>query len=104
TAATSGRAPADVYRELRAGAESGWDYSSRWLDDPMRLDSIRVTTRVPVDLNSLLHHLASTIAAACGQAGDHACAPEFDDRAAAQDRKSTRLNSSHVKTSYAVFC
>src|SRR5690606_41305536 len=26
------------------------------------------------------------------------------DRAAAQDRKSTRLNSSHVKMSYAVFC
>src|SRR5690606_41930847 len=25
-------------------------------------------------------------------------------RAAAQDRKSTRLNSSHVKISYAVFC
>ncbi len=84
TAATSGRPPAEVYRELRAGAESGWDYSSRWLDDPMRLDSIRVTTRVPVDLNSLLHHLESTIAAACGQAGDHACAREFDDRAAAR--------------------
>src|SRR5690606_41188534 len=26
------------------------------------------------------------------------------DRDAAQDRKSTRLNSSHVKMSYAVFC
>src|SRR5690606_42095260 len=26
------------------------------------------------------------------------------DRAAQRDRKSTRLNSSHVKTSYAVFC
>src|SRR5690606_41429812 len=29
----------------------------------------------------------------------------LEDRAAApEDRKSTRLNSSHVKTSYAVFC
>src|SRR5690606_41879399 len=27
-----------------------------------------------------------------------------DDDAASQDRKSTRLNSSHVKISYAVFC
>src|SRR5690606_41475195 len=28
----------------------------------------------------------------------------LDQRGAAQDRKSTRLNSSHVKISYAVFC
>src|SRR5207249_7705493 len=27
-----------------------------------------------------------------------------EDRAAVQDRKSTRLNSSHVSISYAVFC
>src|SRR5690606_41063281 len=29
---------------------------------------------------------------------------EYDERMAALDRKSTRLNSSHVKSSYAVFC
>src|SRR5690606_6281685 len=75
---------------LRSGAESGWDYSSRWLDQSMRLESIRVTSRVPVDLNSLLHHLESTIATACRQAGDSACAREFgaraDARAAAVER------------------
>src|SRR5690606_41582598 len=30
--------------------------------------------------------------------------PRLPDRAARRDRKSTRLNSSHVKISYAVFC
>ncbi len=25
--------PNEVYRDLRAGAASGWDYSSRWLRD-----------------------------------------------------------------------
>src|SRR5690606_41188061 len=30
--------------------------------------------------------------------------PELADHAAGTDRKSTRLNSSHVKISYAVFC
>src|SRR5690606_42049952 len=30
--------------------------------------------------------------------------PEADARALFEDRKSTRLNSSHVKISYAVFC
>src|SRR5436305_5169420 len=31
-------------------------------------------------------------------------APEFDDWLFRTDRKSTRLNSSHVRISYAVFC
>ncbi len=30
---TSGRPANEVYRDLRAGAASGWDYSSRWLRD-----------------------------------------------------------------------
>ena len=28
----SGRPPAEVYRHIRAAAESGWDFSSRWFD------------------------------------------------------------------------
>src|SRR5690606_40924678 len=32
------------------------------------------------------------------------CSQEFADRRVIIDRKSTRLNSSHVKISYAVFC
>ncbi len=43
TARHSGRPPNEVYRDLRAGAASGWDYSSRWLRDPARLASIRTT-------------------------------------------------------------
>lgn len=85
TAAAGTRPHPQVWRELRAGAESGWDYSSRWLDDPMRLDSIRVTAIPPVDLNSLLHHLETTIASACAQAGDARCASDF--RAMADARR-----------------
>src|SRR5699024_12458256 len=38
--------------------------------------------------------------------GERACGPEiaFSVRNDLQDRKSTRLNSSHVSISYAVFC
>src|SRR5207249_11566231 len=32
------------------------------------------------------------------------CASKYEKEAAAGDRKSTRLNSSHVSISYAVFC
>ena len=33
TARASGRPPAQVYRDIRAAAESGWDFSSRWFGD-----------------------------------------------------------------------
>lgn len=62
TAAQSDRPATDVYRDLRAGAESGWDFSSRWLGDGT-LASIRTTAIAPVDLNAFLFGLESAIAA-----------------------------------------
>jgi len=50
-----------LYRHLRAGAESGWDYSSRWFADERSFDTIHTTDIVPVDLNCLLYHLEKTI-------------------------------------------
>ena len=75
------RAPTELFRELRAGAESGWDYSSRWLGDRNTLGTIRTTAFVPVDLNSLMHHLEATIALACRKAAQPDCVREFDERA-----------------------
>ena len=69
TAAASTRPPAEVHRNLRAGAESGWDFSSRWLADGRSLHTIRTVELVPPDLNSLLHALESTIADAHAAAG-----------------------------------
>lgn len=53
-----------LFRDLRSGAESGWGFSSRWLKDYDNLYSIHTTDIVPVDLNSLLHHLEMTLAKA----------------------------------------
>ena len=61
----SGRPAAEVYRDLRAAAESGWDFSSRWLADDKTLGSIRTTDFAPVDLNSLLYKLELVIARGC---------------------------------------
>jgi alpha,alpha-trehalase len=58
----SGRAPADVYRNVRAAAESGWDFSGRWFADGKSLATIHTTDIVPVDLNSLLYNIEMTIA------------------------------------------
>jgi neutral trehalase len=39
----SNPAAAALYRELASGAESGWDYSSRWFADGKTLGTIRTT-------------------------------------------------------------
>jgi alpha,alpha-trehalase len=53
-----------VYRDLRAGAETGWDFSSRWLADGKTLGTIRTTALAPVDLNALMVHLERMLAKA----------------------------------------
>ena len=77
----AGRPAPEVYRELRSGAESGWDFSSRWLDDPQDLATIQTTQIVPVDLNSLLWSLERTIAAHCRELAEDTCVAEYDARA-----------------------
>jgi alpha,alpha-trehalase len=77
----TGRIPSEVCRELRATAESGWDFSSRWFGDNMTLATVRTTSIIPVDLNSLLFHLETTIAHHCGETHDFRCVGEFVERA-----------------------
>lgn len=56
------RQPDRLYLHLRAAAESGWDFSSRWFSDPMDIRTIHTADIIPVDLNCLLYHLEQTIA------------------------------------------
>ena len=51
-----------LYLHLRAAAESGWDFSSRWFMEPNEISSIHTADIIPVDLNCLLYQLESTIA------------------------------------------
>jgi alpha,alpha-trehalase len=57
----SGRNKEEMYRNLRAGAESGIDFSTRWFADKKNLTSIEVIDFVPVDLNALMLHLEQMI-------------------------------------------
>ena len=57
-----------LYRDLRAGAESGWDFSSRWFNGE-NLSSIAASEIVPVDLNSLLVMVERVIAKAASIKG-----------------------------------
>ncbi|WP_342646423.1 alpha,alpha-trehalase TreA [Mucilaginibacter sp. CSA2-8R] len=54
--------PPDFYRNIRAAAESGWDFSSRWMADGKTLATIQTTSLAAVDLNSLIYHLETVIA------------------------------------------
>ncbi len=79
----------EVYRDLRAAAESGWDFSSRWLsingNGDFNLYSIHTTQIIPVDLNSLLYNLEKTLA----RAYELEAAPEKAEiyRSKAENRK-----------------
>ena len=43
-----------LFRDICSAAESGWDFSSRWMDERNSLASLRTTRVLPVDLNALL--------------------------------------------------
>ena len=53
---------AAFYQHVRAACESGWDFSSRWLENANELSSIRTTEIIPIDLNALLVTLEETLA------------------------------------------
>jgi alpha,alpha-trehalase len=82
TAEASGRPREQVWRDLRAGAESGWDFSGRWCADPADIATIETTALAPVDLNALLAGLEGAIALGAARAGDAATARAFEARAA----------------------
>lgn len=83
------RDPKEVYRNLRAAAESGWDFSSRWLGDGRTLATIRTTSIVPVDLNSLLFSLEATIAKACALSREFRCTADYVQKA---ERRAYAIN------------
>ena len=56
-----------LFLELRAACESGWDFSSRWFSDPQDLSSIHATEILPLDLNCLLWHLEKLISECYGK-------------------------------------
>jgi alpha,alpha-trehalase len=80
----------ETYRNARAAAESGWDFTARWFADGKTLSSIVTTEIVPVDLNSLIYGLEDAIRQGCERTRDAACVKEFTNRA---DRRRKAINA-----------
>lgn len=71
-----------LFLHLRAAAESGWDFSARWLYDAKDLASVHTADILPVDLNSLLYFMEDTIADAQRAALHPLMARRYRQRAA----------------------
>lgn len=59
-----GTPPKETYLNVRAAAESGWDFSSRWFKKEDDFTTIHTTELLPVDLNCLMYNLEMTLAEA----------------------------------------
>ncbi len=78
-----------LYANLRAGAASGWDFSSRWFAKDGEFGSTNTTRIAAVDLNCLLYFLEQKIAEAYARQGDEDSANKFLSLA--------KIRKSHVK-------
>ncbi|ORY62246.1 trehalase-like protein [Pseudomassariella vexata] len=80
---------ATLYANLASGAESGWDYSSRWLANPndaaddvyFPLRSLNTVNTIGVDLNSILYANEISIARFLAASGDDTGAQQFSELA-----------------------
>lgn len=71
---------AKLYRNLRAAAESGWDFSSRWFEGEA-FSTIRTTDLLPIDLNSLLYATEATLSTLYEASGNIAKSQHYKKKA-----------------------
>jgi alpha,alpha-trehalase len=90
---------AKLYANLASGAESGWDYSSRWLSNPedavsdtyFPLRSLNTVNILPVDLNSILYYNEATLADLHRREGNYTAARAWANRAEARSEAMTAI-------------
>ncbi|XP_052296068.1 probable trehalase [Citrus sinensis] len=73
------------YRELASTAESGWDFSTRWMRNTSDFTTLAITSILPVDLNIFILKMELDIASMAQIVGDNRTAESF--LKAAQARK-----------------
>ncbi|QDZ19786.1 trehalase [Chloropicon primus] len=67
-----------VYREIATMAESGWDFSGRWLRDSKDLSTSRATRVVPVDLNTIVARMEANVSLVAGALGREDVRREYE--------------------------
>lgn len=74
------------YRNIRSACESGWDFSSRWLQHKDNLGSIQTLAIAQLDLNCLLYHLEKTLAKSTKQLHMPKASSAYLSRAASRQK------------------
>jgi len=76
----------ELYTNMRSGAASGWDFSSRWYTEEGNFGSTKTADILALDLNCLLYFMEASIAKGYNLMEDSAMETEFREKA--EDRKS----------------
>ncbi len=95
---------ATFYRNLRAGAESGWDFTSRWFKDEKNLSTIRTTEILPVDLNCIMYDLELKLAEYFSVSGDKTKADYYSSKATSRKQAILRLFWDSEKKFFFDYC
>ncbi|XP_078154536.1 putative trehalase [Carex rostrata] len=65
------------YHEIASVAESGWDFSSRWMRNSSDLTTTAITPIIPVDLNTFILKLEQDISTFAKIIGDNSTSQKF---------------------------
>lgn len=66
-----------LFLDLRAACESGWDFSARWFAEGNDFTTIRTSQILPVDLNSILYHTEIVLSELYLEAGDDQASKDY---------------------------
>jgi alpha,alpha-trehalase len=99
---------ATLYANLASGAESGWDYTARWIANPsdavtdtsFPLRTLNTREIIPVELNAILYHNEITIAEFHRHQGNYSAARAWAERAAKRSEAMTTILWSPEHYSY----
>lgn len=83
---TSTSAKEKLYHEIASAAESGWDFSSRWMSNSTDMTTLVTTFIIPVDLNTFICKMERDIAVFAKLIGENATAEIFSEASKARHK------------------
>ncbi|OWM85189.1 hypothetical protein CDL15_Pgr027976 [Punica granatum] len=83
---SSGAEKRQFYREVATAAESGWDFSTRWMRNLKDITTLTTTSILPVDLNAYILGMELDISFLSKVAGNHSAANHFLEASKAQEK------------------
>ncbi|KAH9625820.1 hypothetical protein KSS87_020474 [Heliosperma pusillum] len=75
-----------LYREVASTAESGWDFSTRWMRNASDLTTLATTNIIPVDLNAYILKMELDIAFLAKVAGETTIAKKFTEASRSREK------------------